>query len=525
MGRILVVDDKELMRDSVAAILSRKGHAVVTAPDGAAALGRIADKRPECVVTDLQMPGMNGLELLEQIRRIDAELPVVFMTAFGSVETAVEAMRKGAFDYVTKPFSGDELAISTERALEHARLLRENQVLRANAAPQTRRAQSHRMIGSGPAMEALRAKLAPIAASHGTVLVTGESGTGKEVAARFIHENSPRAGGPFLAINCAALSSALLESELFGHEKGAFTGADRLRKGRFELADGGTLLLDEISEIPPDLQAKLLRVLQEKSFERVGSSVAQKADVRIIATTNRDLAREVDAGRFRADLYFRLNVLPIRMPALRDRTVDVAELSEHFLGLVADREGGRRKKLAKDALARFEEYAWPGNVRELQNLCERAAVLASGDVIPSDLVEPWLVANDVPAPASSAVGGIGVRLARAAAMAEVPVIETFASAASAALAGQGGGNGNGNGLGNGHAAGATAPAGDGTGIPSLVCDGALTLDEIERRSIVATLERNRGHRQKSAKALGIGVRTLGLKLKKWKEESLVPQEL
>ncbi|MEY2713846.1 MAG: hypothetical protein RIT24_189, partial [Planctomycetota bacterium] len=185
MGKILVVDDKELMRDSVAAILSRKGHTVITAADGSAALARIADKRPECVVTDLQMPGMNGLELLESIRKIDAELPVVFMTAFGSVETAVEAMRKGAFDYVTKPFSGDELAISTERALEHARLLRENQVLRATAAPQTRRAQSHRMIGSGPAMEELRGKLMPIASSHGTVLVTGESGTGKEVAARF----------------------------------------------------------------------------------------------------------------------------------------------------------------------------------------------------------------------------------------------------------------------------------------------------------------------------------------------------
>jgi len=501
MGRILVVDDKELMRDSVAAILSRKGHTVLTAADGHAALGRIADKRPECVVTDLQMPGMNGLELLEAIRKIDAELPVVFMTAFGSVETAVEAMRKGAFDYVTKPFSGDELAISTERALEHARLLRENQVLRANAAPQTRRAQSHRMIGSGPAMESLRAKLAPIASSHGTVLVTGESGTGKEVAARFIHENSPRAAGPFLAINCAALSSALLESELFGHEKGAFTGADRLRKGRFELADGGTLLLDEISEIPPDLQAKLLRVLQEKSFERVGSSIAQKADVRIVATTNRDLAREVDAGRFRGDLFFRLNVLPIRMPALRERTSDIAELAEHFLGLVADREGGRRKKIAKDALALFERYAWPGNVRELQNLCERAAVLASGDAIAPELVEPWLVANDVPTPPAAVSGGVGVRLARL--LPEPPVIETFAASIPAPA----------------------AASGDGTGLPSLVCDGALTLDEIERRSIVATLERNRGHRQKSAKALGIGVRTLGLKLKKWKEDALVPQEL
>jgi len=520
MGRILVVDDKELMRDSVAAILSRKGHTVVTAADGSAALARIADKRPECIVTDLQMPGMNGLELLEQIRKIDAELPVVFMTAFGSVETAVEAMKKGAFDYVTKPFSGDELAISAERALEHARLLRENQVLRANAAPQTRRAQSHRMIGSGPVMEELRSRLTPISASHGTALVTGESGTGKEVAARFIHENSPRASGPFLAINCAALSSALLESELFGHEKGAFTGADRLRKGRFELADGGTLLLDEISEIPPDLQAKLLRVLQEKSFERVGSSVPQKADVRIIATTNRDLAREVDGGRFRGDLYFRLNVLPIRMPALRERASDVSELTEHFLGLVADREGGKRKKLSKDALALFEQYSWPGNVRELQNLCERAAVLASGDTISADLVAPWLVANNG-APvmngsangSASQNGGVGVRLSRpnggeSRVANEFPVIETFAAAAAAVTA-----------------APATAPVGDGTGIPSLVCDGALTLDEIERRSIVATLERFRGHRQKSAKALGIGVRTLGLKLKKWKEESLVPLEL
>jgi DNA-binding NtrC family response regulator len=527
MGKVLVVDDKELMRDSVAAILGRKGHTVITAPDARVALARLAEKRPECVVTDLQMPGMNGLELLDEIRRIDAELPVVFMTAFGSIETAVEAMRKGAFDYVTKPFSGDELSISVDRALEHARLLRENQVLRAVATPQTRRAQSHRMIGSGPLMEELRAKLAPMAASHGTVLITGESGTGKEVAARHIHEHSPRASGPFLAINCAALSSALLESELFGHEKGAFTGADRLRKGRFELADGGTLLLDEISEIPPDLQAKLLRVLQEKSFERVGSSIAQKVDVRILATTNRDLAREVDAGRFRGDLFFRLNVLPIRMPALRERASDVAELAEHFLGLVADREGGRRKRLSKDALALFERYGWPGNVRELQNLCERAAVLTAGDVIEGALVAPWIGGTGLPsserAPAApAALGGMGLPLSRPVPSSSpvVPVIETFSSAADA-LIGVAGPSGSSQQA--AHAA--SQSAGDGTGLPTLVCDGRLTLDEIERRSIVATLGRFRGHRQKSAKALGIGVRTLGLKLKKWKEESLVPAEL
>jgi DNA-binding NtrC family response regulator len=270
-------------------------------------------------------------------------------------------------------------------------------------------------------------------------------------------------------------------------------------------------------------------VLQEKSFERVGSSVAQKADVRILATTNRDLSREVDAGRFRGDLFFRLNVLPVRMPALRERLDDVQELAEHFLGLVADREGGRRKKLTKEALALFMEYAWPGNVRELQNLCERAAVLASGDVVPAELVASWLVANGGSGGSMSAspssvapTGGVGVRLSRP----DAPVIETFASAANMLI---GSANGSANGSASSHPAtpspGAFAAAADASGLPSLVCDGQLTLDEIERRSIVATLERFRGHRQKSAKALGIGVRTLGLKLKKWKEEALVPAEL
>ena len=518
MARILVVDDEPDLRETIRRVLTRFGHQVEAVANGAEALRAFEAAPAELVITDLMMPGIDGLAVTARVRELDPLVPVVLITAFATVETAVSALRSGAWDYLAKPFAPDALRVVVDRALGHRALGAENRRLRAALTGPP-------LVGGSPAMVALAEALARIAPTDLGVLVTGESGTGKEVVARSVHAMSRRASRVFVPVDCGAIPASLVESELFGHEKGAFTGADRLRKGRFELADGGTLLLDEISEIPPDLQAKLLRVLQEKSFERVGSSVAQKADVRIIATTNRDLAREVDAGRFRADLYFRLNVLPIRMPALRDRTVDVAELSEHFLGLVADREGGRRKKLAKDALARFEEYAWPGNVRELQNLCERAAVLASGDVIPSDLVEPWLVANDVPAPASSAVGGIGVRLARAAAMAEAPVIETFASAASAALAGQGGGNGNGNGLGNGHAAGATAPAGDGTGMPSLVCDGALTLDEIERRSIVATLERNRGHRQKSAKALGIGVRTLGLKLKKWKEESLVPQEL
>ncbi|MCA9291803.1 MAG: sigma-54-dependent Fis family transcriptional regulator, partial [Phycisphaerales bacterium] len=310
MNRILIVDDKEMMRDSVATTLARKGYTVVTAAGGRAALEKLEKRPPDVVITDLQMPEMNGIELLAEVARIDDQVPVIFMTAFGTVETAVEAMKQGAFDYITKPFSGDELLIAVERACEHGRLTRENQILKAAATPTGVRPLSarHQMIGGSMVMQHLKRRLTRIADSHGAVLITGESGSGKEVAARWIHEQSPRKDKPFLAINCAALSTNLLESELFGHEKGAFTGADRMRKGRFELADGGTLLLDEISEIAPEIQAKLLRVLQEKSFERVGSGTAREVDVRVIATTNRDLPREVASGTFRQDLYYRLNV-------------------------------------------------------------------------------------------------------------------------------------------------------------------------------------------------------------------------
>ncbi len=486
MAKILVVDDKELMRDSVATILGRKGHAVIGAPDGETALAKLAEKKPAVVVTDLQMPGMSGIELLAAIRRIDEDLPVVLMTAYATIETAVEAMREGAFDYVTKPFSGDELMIAVDRAIEHGRLRTENQVLRAAVAPTTPVADAGEMIGDGPAMTEVRERLGRIADSHGTVLINGESGTGKEVAARAIHAASPRRDAPFLAINCAALSASLLESELFGHEKGAFTGADRLRKGRFELADGGTLLLDEISEIPPELQAKLLRVLQERSFERVGSSTTQTVDVRLIATTNRDLAAEVDAGRFRGDLFFRLNVLPIEMPALRDRTEDIESLSSHFLRAVAAREGRAARSLDRNAVSVLERYGWPGNVRELQNICERASVLATTDEIPGSLIAPWLAAG---AAQSTAIGGVQAGLS---------------SSTTEVKDGD-------------HAIG-TAQA-------WLACDGELTLADIERETIVATLRRNGGHRQRSAKALGIGVRTLGLKLKKWKEDQIVEADL
>lgn len=484
MGTVLVVDDKEMMRDSVGSTLQRAGFRTVAAQDGHAALSCIANSRPDAVVTDLKMPGLSGLELLEKIREIDEDLPVVLMTAFGNVQTAVQAIKLGAFDYITKPFEGDELVIAVKRAISHASVVRENALLRlggsqaAGLVELTGQAPSNgrmpRLIGESPAMRRVKEQIHAVAESHATVLVCGESGAGKEVVARAIHDLSPRHEAPFLAVNCAALSETLLESELFGHERGAFTGADRLRKGRFELADGGTLLLDEVSEISPQLQAKLLRVLQERSFERVGSSVTIGVDVRIIATSNRNLPGAVAAGAFREDLFFRLNVLPIHLPPLRDRIEDVPVMAQHFIHRFCTRDGHPDLCFADDAIDMLASYGWPGNVRELQNICERAVVLhASGDgrglEIPAGLIAPWL--------------------GRAAASDLEPVV--------------------------------TPAARQFVEHPN----GPRRLEEIEREAIIDTLMQYNGHRQKTAKALGIGVRTLGLKLKKWKELQVVPQSL
>ena len=495
MSRILVVDDRESMRDSVATTLARKGHSIVTASNGKAALAKLAERSCDAVITDLEMPEMNGLGLLDEIRRIDEQLPVVLMTAYGTVDSAVSAMKSGAYDYITKPFTGDTLVLTVERALERSRLMKENSILKASAQTSGGRAErsEQTMIGEGSAMSQLRQRLAKIADSHGTVLISGESGSGKEVAARWIHEHSPRAAMPFLGVNCAALSTSLLESELFGHEKGAFTGADKLRKGRFELADGGTLLLDEISEIAPEIQAKLLRVLQERCFERVGSSASRCVDVRVIATTNRDLPAEVAKGRFREDLYFRLNVLPLHMPSLRERAEDIPDLVAHFLAEVGQREGKPVKRLDQQAAAMFVSYAWPGNVRELQNICERAAVLACDDVIQASLIAPWLSTSH-PGQTLLANGNGAMHKSNGLPISMIEV--------------------NGVHHGNGH-----------VDLRSIICDGNLTLEQIEREVIVATIEHNRGHRQRSATALGIGVRTLGLKLKKWKEQQLVAPTL
>ncbi|QYK46867.1 MAG: sigma-54-dependent Fis family transcriptional regulator [Phycisphaeraceae bacterium] len=501
MSMVLVVDDKEMMRDSVAGTLERAGFEVATATDGAAALEMIARRRPAAVVTDLRMPGLSGIELIERIRAIDEELPIVLMTAFGTIETAVKAMRVGAFDYLTKPFEGDELVVAIKRAVQHAGVVRENAVLRVasgRADGQIEYSGLERLIGSSAAMRRVKEQVMAVASSHGNVLICGESGTGKEVVSTAIHEISPRAGRPMLAVNCAALSESLLESELFGHERGAFTGADRMRKGRFELADGGTLLLDEISEVSPSVQAKLLRVLQERAFERVGSSITIGVDVRVVATSNRDLPRSVSAGQFRQDLFFRLNVLPIHLPPLRDRAEDVPELAEHFVDEICLRDGRQSMGFEPDAMALLCSYSWPGNVRELQNICERAVVIwaatGGGSVeMPASLIEPWLLGGLV-APAPSMPGS-----------------------ASALI-----GTGIGSGLGqNGYSRPERLVEGKPTGIE---LDG-LKLEEIERMAILRTLGKHDGHRLKTAKELGIGVRTLGLKIKKWKEEKIVAETL
>ncbi|CAN5704876.1 sigma-54 dependent transcriptional regulator [soil metagenome] len=505
MAFVLVVDDKEMLRDSVGSTLARAGMTVQTADGAEEALQKIAERRPDCVITDLKMPGMTGIDLLQELRKLDEEIPVVLMTAFATVETAVKAMRLGAFDYISKPFEGDQLIIAVKRACEHARLTKENAVLRAAAGGGMAGASAgagaglsglDRLVGTSPAMRRVKEQVMAVAESHGTVLVFGESGTGKEVVARAVHEISGRRSGAFLGVNCAALAENLLESELFGHEKGAFTGAERTRKGRFELADGGTLLLDEISEVSTRIQAKLLRVLQERVIERVGSSASIGVDVRVIATSNRDLPRAISSGEFRQDLFFRLNVLPIHMPPLRDRAEDIGMLAEHFVAKIAARDGKPNVAWTPDALAVLSTYAWPGNVRELQNICERAAVLCRGGAIERELVEPWLIDSEERVETLPIRGPIG-------------------SVAHVHAAKPGASNGSGNGV-------VTAEVKPGP-LATVVPIHDRLLEDIERDAIVNVLTRFRGHRQKTAHALGIGVRTLGLKLKKWKHLQLVDE--
>jgi two-component system, NtrC family, response regulator AtoC len=458
MARILVADDEPGLREFVADALALDEHIVVQAPDGKAAARLLDERGFDLVITDLKMPGLDGMALLRKVRTEQPEVEVIVMTAHGTVDNAVEAMKLGAFEYLQKPLSGpDELRLLVSRAAER-------RGLRDRVDGQARHAEA---TGAGIPLTYGDATMKPVvdaidkvARTHATVLLLGESGTGKEVAARSIHSLGARATRPFMAINCAALSEQLLESELFGHEKGAFTGATERKRGRLELADGGTFFLDEVGELKPELQAKLLRVLQEKRFERVGGTRTLEVDVRWIAATNRDLRAMVDAGTFRDDLYHRLAVFPIRLPPLRDRKHDLLPIAKSLLVRVAADLKRSVPSLTKAAQERLLTASWRGNVRELANALERAAILADGDAI--DAAHLWL---DEPT-GGGPPGGASTRASR----------------------------------------GGSGP------------DSIRPLAELEREAIEHALAVTDGNRRKAAELLGIGERTLYDKLKKYDAE-------
>jgi DNA-binding NtrC family response regulator len=389
-GRILVVEDEDAQRTLIAEIVRRRGHVVAESASADEALEAVDTEIPDLVLSDWRLPGGCGGDLLDELRRRGIGCAFVVMTAYGSIAHAVEAMQRGADDYLAKPFDRDALLLTIERALRTRRLLEENLRLRRSVAAFTGLAE---MRGRAAAMQRLFGTIEKVAATDATVLITGESGTGKELVARTLHDHSHRRSGPFVAVNCAAIPGTLLESELFGHEKGAFTGADRRREGLFEAASSGTLFLDEIASMPPALQPALLRVLQERRFTRVGGRGEVDCDVRIVAASNRDLGAMVASGTFRDDLYYRLNVMPLRIPPLRERREDIPLLAEELLGRAARRHSLPARPLPPAVLRRLMAYAWPGNVRELANAMERLALLAENGVVretdlPDEILAP-----------------------------------------------------------------------------------------------------------------------------------------
>ncbi len=385
MNSILIVDDEPNYLVILSELLRDEGFEIFTAANGAEGLALVREVDLDMVITDMQMPGIDGLQLLQAVKKINPDLPVVMITAFAEVEKAVAAMQAGAFNYLAKPFSNDELIVTINNAVQHYSLIREN--IRLRKAILTRTGFSG-MVGKNARMVQVYELIEKVAPTPSSVLITGESGTGKELVAKAIHVNSPRQDKPFITVNCAALAENLLESELFGHEKGAFTGAVVMRKGRFELADGGTLFLDEIGEIPLALQAKLLRALQERSFERVGGSKTISVNVRIISATNKELKEEVEQGRFREDLYYRLNVIHVVLPPLRERMDDIPILVEYFIQTVSERLARPGLTISPDALRLLVTLPWEGNVRELENTIERAAILCDNNRIEADDVQP-----------------------------------------------------------------------------------------------------------------------------------------
>jgi two-component system nitrogen regulation response regulator NtrX len=396
---IWIVDDEKNIRSSLEAILKDEGYRVRGAATGEELLKQAVQATPDLVILDVWLPGMDGLQALEDLRRLHPELPVIMISGHSTVETAVKATRLGAYDFIEKPLSLEKTLLAVKNALDRHRLEQENLALRRTLG------ERYEIVGESPAIQALRAQIHSAAPSHGRVLIRGESGTGKELIARAIHRHSLRTDKPFVEVNCAAIPDELIESELFGHERGAFTGATTKRRGKFEVADGGTIFLDEVGDMSLKTQAKVLRVLQEQTFERVGGSDTLTVDVRVIAASNKDLEEDIQKGHFREDLFYRLNVIPFDVPPLRERREDIALLATHFLGQFSREYGKRQKTLRSEAMELLLQYAWPGNVRELRNVIERMVIMVPQESIGFDDLAPSLRLrgpNEAPAAPSPA---------------------------------------------------------------------------------------------------------------------------
>ncbi|MFH0822934.1 MAG: sigma-54 dependent transcriptional regulator [Pseudomonadota bacterium] len=389
MGTVLVVDDERNYLVVLEDMLSEEGYDVLTASSGTEAVRIIESTPVDAVLTDIKMPGMSGMELLDRIAAHDPDLPVILMTAYAEVDQAVAAMKKGALDHIQKPFDNKDVKRAVARGVEKRSLIKNIRYLQTELGTM-----SGDIVGRSPALQKVLSVIKRVADTPTTVLISGESGTGKELVARALHKDSSRVNNPFVSINCAALPETLLESELFGYERGAFTGAHKTKQGKFELADGGSLFLDEVGDMPLSLQVKLLRVLQEHEFQRVGGNKDIRVDVRIITATNRTLKHEVEAGRFREDLFFRLNVVHVQTPPLRERVEDIPLLTAHFVNKVAERLNRPPVSVGPDVLSRFARYAWPGNIRELENVIERAVVLGRGTEITMDDIPGEIVGNN-----------------------------------------------------------------------------------------------------------------------------------
>jgi two-component system nitrogen regulation response regulator NtrX len=384
---ILVVDDEKNIRSALEGILKDEGYRVRVGGTGEELLRQVQQGAPDLIILDVWLPGMDGLQALGELRRTHEELPVIMISGHSTIETAVKATKLGAYDFIEKPLSLEKTVLAVRNALDRQRLEQENRLLRQTLE------RRYEIVGESPAIRALREQIQSAAPSHGRVLIRGESGTGKELIARAIHRQSLRAGKPFVEVNCAAIPDELIESELFGHERGSFTGATTKRRGKFEVADGGTIFLDEVGDMSLKTQAKVLRVLQEQTFERVGGTETLSVDVRVIAASNKSLEEEIQKGSFREDLFYRLNVIPFEVPPLRDRKEDIPSLASHFLRLFSQEYGKREKRLSPSAMTLLIQYAWPGNVRELRNVIERLVIMAPQEVIQDGDLAPSLRAR------------------------------------------------------------------------------------------------------------------------------------